>query len=323
MDIYQRELRLERGRIDLETGEFPLTLFTNGEASDGHIIHIRGLEVDDQLPMFVNHWADPTERMGGLREPHKVGKTNTLGGASLKMKGVIDMQGESLAADVRRDVAQGISVGDITGMSGRWDPIEATPRNALKESHYAYSKIEGGWDTPMFFVKAKVLEGSIVGVPADSAALVGRSKDTGRPEHVRQFYDTLINGTPLSRERAMAALYENAAAIDDLEEIETIEGPFYVPKDVARVWGVSIEEEDLSGERELASAANEIAEPVTVDVTEPERAPVEVPVRAAPTVGVTLTEKQIRECMEYQERNDALVLRAAKRILTDRWGLVS
>ncbi|GAG31743.1 unnamed protein product, partial [marine sediment metagenome] len=49
---FERAFLLQRGVIDLATGRFPVTLFTNGEASDGHIIDIRGHEAPDHLPMF-------------------------------------------------------------------------------------------------------------------------------------------------------------------------------------------------------------------------------------------------------------------------------
>ena len=313
-----RSFLLERGRINLDTGRFPLTLFTNGEASDGHIIDIRGLEVAERVPMFVNHDADPTRRMGRLEDPKKPGKTTQLGRASLKMQGVIDMEGDSHNADVRRDVAHGIHVGDITAMSGRWDPIEAIPRASLPESHYAHSQIEGGWDTPMFFKRATVLEGSVVGVPADSAALIGRSQDLQKPEHVRQFYDVLVHGDPLSREEALKAMHLDAAEIPKLEEIETVDGLFFVPRDVAAKWqrrtfpvGMLIAgddedelDDDYNESREAVDASSEPATEAAVDApsaAEPETEAVDAPVERIPVPmpGMGFSEESLQELEAY------------------------
>lgn len=193
----ERALTLERGRIDLETGEFPLIAVTNGEASDGHILHLPGMEVADRTPMFVNHFADPTMRMGGLHSPKVSGKVTQLGKARLHMTGVIDMKGDSILADIRRDVAQGVHVGDITAMSVRWDEIEPpVARASLAKNHYAHSEAGAdAWNTPMFFESSRMLETSIVGVGADAAAIIGRSQDTGRPQHVRDFWRVLIEET--------------------------------------------------------------------------------------------------------------------------------
>jgi hypothetical protein len=248
----ERAFLLQRGVIDVASGRFPVTLFTNGEASDGHIIDVRGLSVPDRVPMFFNHDADPTRRAGGLVEPHKVGKSTRLGGASLKMVGVLDVEGDSASADIRRDVAQGIAVGDITAMSGRWDPVgDPTPRAALPKSHYAYSNVSGGFQTPMFFPEATVLEGSIVGVGADAAALIGRAQDTGRPQHVRDFYAELTAGETDPEVLSLTSRLEEVEAA--LQE---------------RIDAQEIEEE----EKELAGVQ-------AVDVTTPEEA---APERAEP-----------------------------------------
>ena len=260
----ERAFLLQRGVIDVASGRFPVTLFTNGEASDGHIIDVRGLSVPDRVPMFFNHDADPTRRAGGLVEPHKVGKSTRLGGASLKMVGVLDVEGDSASADIRRDVAQGIAVGDITAMSGRWDPVgDPTPRAALPKSHYAYSNVSGGFQTPMFFPEATVLEGSIVGVGADAAALIGRAQDTGRPQHVRDFYAEL---TATETDPGMLTLQER---------VEELEG--------ALMQRLEVEQEQK--ELALSKAAiqireqEELAGVQAVDVTTPEEA---APERAEP-----------------------------------------
>ncbi len=327
----ERSFLLQRGVIDMETGEFPLTLFTNGPASDSHIIHIAGLEVDDPLPMFVNHDADPTRQMGQLNSPHKVGKSTRLGGASLKMTGRLRMTGDGHAADIRRDVADGIHVGDISAMSGRWDPITAVPRASLKESHYAFSKIEGGWETPMFFEAARVLEGSIVGVPADSAAMIGRSRDLQKPEHVREFYDVLVHGDTLSRERVLEALHDTGSELDGWEEIECGDGKVMVPTEVARVWGQSVDpagdvfdaEQAVRDYIDIQTSSQSVDETEEEDPNKPET--VDVQARSE-TPELTVSDGITPELAEWMKQDDAtrnVERRAwtAKR-LAERLGLI-
>ena len=243
----QRDFSLQRGVIDLDTGQFPVTLFTNGDAADGHIIHVAGLVTEKRVPMFVNHAADPTTQMGSLFNPHKVGKSTRLGGARMTFDARINMDGDGASADIRRDVANMIANGDITGMSGRWDAIgEPVPRATLAKTHYAFSEASKDSFSPgLFFETARVKEGSIVGLGSDQAALIGRSQDTKRPEHVRAFYRTLVEGDALTREEALRCLLEQASAIDGLVQVETESGPFFVPKEIERVWGESLEEDEF------------------------------------------------------------------------------
>jgi hypothetical protein len=254
--------------IDLETGRFPVTLFTNGEASDGHIIDVRGLQVPDRVPMFVNHDADPTRRMGGLVDGKKVGKSTRLGGASLKMVGVLDVAGDSASADIRRDVAQGISVGDITAMSGRWDPVgDPTPRAALPKSHYAFSNVSGGFSTPMFFPEATVLEGSIVGVGADAAALIGRAQDTARPQHVRDFYAELTAGETDPEVLSLTCRVEELeATLQERLDIEQEQKELALSKALIQIR----EQEELAGVQAVDVTTPEEAEPVRSEPRLPE-----------------------------------------------------
>lgn len=242
MSDLKRAMTIERGSIDMKTGEFPVTLFTNGEASDGHIIDVSGMRVADKIPMYVNHNADPTKRAGSLYAPSKVmppgGSSDSLGDSSIQMVARIDVEGDSSAADIRRDLAHGISVGDITAMSGRWDGVDSTPRSALDESHYAFAARSSN-PNGVFFKEAIALEGSIVGIGADKSALIGRSMDDAKPEHVREFYRSLVDGYDEETNEAadisgiLAAYAAQGRSIGFLEEIQTDLGPFYVPQSVA------------------------------------------------------------------------------------------
>jgi hypothetical protein len=250
----ERDFRIEPSDDVVKTGQFPAVLFTNGEASDGHIVDIRGLEVDDRVPLFRNHDADPATQLGSLVNPRKTGKTTRLGGASLRMDGMLALDGDGENADIRRDVALLISRGDITGMSGRWDVLgDPKARASLDKNHYAYKKDLGGFHTPMFFERARVLEGSIVGIGADSAALIGRSGDTSLPAHVRDFYRGLVGGEPVALEEPE----------EEFEDVTTISGHvFQVPADLARYI------DELETEREeYALRDEEEIETEAVDVT--------------------------------------------------------
>lgn len=246
-----RTFRLSRGVINMETGIFPATLATNGEASDGHILDIRTLRVEDEMPMFANHDADPLTQLGIWQNPRKSGKSTRLGGAALKMDGRIHMDGDGVLGDIRRDVAQRIEVGDIKSMSIRWgSDAKATPRASLKSSHFAFSKVEGGWETPMFFENAPTMEASIVGLGSDKGAIAGRAMNLKVSEPVREFYRMLLltgrayEDVGLDEEETELEDEIRSQEIgDDWEEIQTSEGVcLFVPRDVAGVWGQSTDE---------------------------------------------------------------------------------
>jgi len=176
--MYQRITAIERGNIDLKTGEFPATLFTDGEASDGHILDIAGAVIPERMPMFANHEADPTMQLGSI-----IKATRTA--HAIKVTGHIEMEGEGAVADIRRDVALMMSRGHVSRMSGKWDAdASATKRRSdLPREHYAHTK-DGG----LYFGRWNALEGSIVGLGADPQAVVGRAADVELPDHVRSFW---------------------------------------------------------------------------------------------------------------------------------------
>jgi hypothetical protein len=305
----ERAFLLQRGVIDLESGRFPVTLFTNGEASDGHIIDVRGLQVPDRVPMFFNHDADPTRRAGGLVDPKKVGKSTQLGRASLKMVAVLDVAGDSAAADIRRDVAQGISVGDITAMSGRWDPVgDPTPRAALPKSHYAFSNVSGGFSTPMFFPEATVLEGSIVGVGADAAALIGRAMDAGRPQHVRDFYAELTAGETDPEVLSLTC------------RVEELEAALQVEHERSQI---VLERQQLEEERaEIEEEQEELAGVQAVDVTTPEEPEPERSEPKLPEMSDGLRPEFVERMRRYIDESPKRVARRASQIAYEKMGFI-
>ena len=70
------ERTIDQGTIDLETGEFPLVLATQGEATDGNVLNIRGASIPDSIPLQVNHQNSPLQTIGsvfGIRKGTKQG----------------------------------------------------------------------------------------------------------------------------------------------------------------------------------------------------------------------------------------------------------
>ena len=190
--MYGRFVELERGApIDLKTGRFAFTLFTDGEASDGHIINIAGMKLPRQMPLFVNHWSAADAQLGSIvdtvAEDHRT-----------RHVGVVELGGDGQLADVRRDMAFMLSQGHLRSMSGRWDahPKDVKRRTELPEDHFAFvPETERGprrWG--LYFAKSRALEGSVVGLGADPAALVGRSQDGALPTHVRDFWTEFAHG---------------------------------------------------------------------------------------------------------------------------------
>ena len=226
--MYQRIAPLDRGVINMETGEFPATLFTDGEASDGHILDIAGAEIPERMPMFVNHDADPTMQLGSI-----IKATRTA--HAIKVVGHIEMEGDSALGDIRRDVALMMSRGHVSQMSGKWDADQgATKRRSdLPREHFAYAKAGG-----MYFGRWAAMEGSIVGLGADPKAVVGRASDVELPEHVRAFWRAFHaeqenTGLDASLAEAMARLHESGELVALLPQslIEQLRAP--APETVA------------------------------------------------------------------------------------------
>lgn len=187
---FKRTLELDRATVDAETGEFPVTLFTDGEASDGHILDMAGGRLAPQMPLYANHFADPTYTLGSLTEPKREAHR-------IRYTAQIDLGApEGAMADVRRDVLYMIARGHVRSMSGRWDadPKDVTPRAALPATHPAFvdaAKEAGRKRYGLFFRKWTALEGSVVGLGADPKALIGRALEAETPAAARDFWREL------------------------------------------------------------------------------------------------------------------------------------
>jgi len=165
----ERILEIEgRGKEDGSRFEFPMTLATDGEASDGHILSIEGAKIPDRMPLLVSHMNEPTLQLGSVVGAEKEDRR-------IRATGVIELEGD--LAERRRDLAHMIERGHVRAVSVRWDGIKATPRRELDPKHPAHVK-EGETDFRkrfgLYFDQWHALEGSVVSVGADPKALIGR-----------------------------------------------------------------------------------------------------------------------------------------------------
>lgn len=167
-----RSFSIDRAKVNAETGEFRAVVFTDGEASDGHILSIEGAQVPERMPLFADHHASVRTQLGSLypleRTAHQI-----------VMRGEIFLGGEGPELEIRRDILAKMAAGHVSQMSGRWDYDEedAVRRSELPEDHAAYvspKKAKKDWRYRWghFFKRWRAQEGSLVGLGADPAASV-------------------------------------------------------------------------------------------------------------------------------------------------------
>lgn len=173
---YSRILEIERGALDLETGSFPMVLATEGEASDGHILSIKGGSVPERMPLLFGHRSEP--QIPSLGSVTGGSKGSKGGVAVLRATGTINLNGDDPLAATRRGIAQLVADGDLHAVSIRWDGTKATRRTQLPKSHKFHvsesDETEARWG--MLFEEWNAREGSIVAIGADPAALIGRAQ---------------------------------------------------------------------------------------------------------------------------------------------------
>ena len=175
---YQRTLEIERGDVDSESGTFRAALFTDGEATDGHILNIDGGLMPERIPLFVNHQAAPRTQLGSIVPD---GRTEH----ALMVRGEILTTGEGAEAEIRRDILAKIQAGHVSRMSGRWDaePEATRPRTSLPADHFAHipETAKGPKRHGSFFSEWRAMEGSIVGLNADPAATMRWAAEASSP----------------------------------------------------------------------------------------------------------------------------------------------
>lgn len=175
---YQRTapIRTRQG----EAGFIEGTLATNGEASDGHILEVAGIEVPDgTVPLLFGHDAHSgRNNLGSWTGFQVMGakqRARQLGDAQLHGAAQIELGGSGSQAEFRQDVHHMIESGHINAFSVRWDPVgEPVYRSSLPKDHYAYRDEGGG----LYFEQSRILEGSVVTIGADQSAVVARALES-------------------------------------------------------------------------------------------------------------------------------------------------
>ena len=176
------------------TGEMSGVLATAGEASDGHILSIPGGECREGIPLCFGHDSFSEAGVIGSWTSFRTEENQITGTAQIEMDGV------GALAESRQDLAHRISRGHLNGLSVRWEPIDAPiSRMELDASHPAHvAKDERNFTkrTGLFFPKWRALEGSVVPIGADKAALIaGIRSDTG---YVRDYWTEAFKTMDLS-----------------------------------------------------------------------------------------------------------------------------
>ena len=210
MTQHTRIFSVERSTVDPEAGTFEAVLFTDGEASDGHILSIKGGKIPERMPLFVNHAADPTTQLGSL---YYAGK----GDHEVRVRGEIMLDGEGAPLEVRRDLLAKMAAGHVSRMSGRWDADDkdAKRRVNLPSDHPAFvdekKETESRKRWGYYFEKWQAMEGSVVGLGADPQAVMRWARDEDSPECVRDFWKAQVPDA--QRQGLLATLSTNVREI--------------------------------------------------------------------------------------------------------------
>jgi len=218
------EMAIERAE-DAADGEFTAILATSGEASDGHILSVKGMRVAPKLPLLFNHKSEAmVPALGTVRKPVK---SVEKGLEVLRVTPKISMDGDGVLADIRRGVFQLVKDGALPSMSVRWEG-KGKRRIELKPDHPAFvdsDKLDSDDFEKrfgLFFANPRALEGSVVALGADPKALVGRAQ-VSDSEGERVFFNALArsmesnNGGSAKVAEAFAAL---TSAVQSLRELE-------------------------------------------------------------------------------------------------------
>ena len=214
-----RECRID-ARIDTDSGEFDMVMATEGEASDGHIISIAGLDFPDSIPLQLDHSRSVLANLGTVS---RMRRDRVDGVPALRGVGQIRLTGEGEALEARRDLVDAISSGHVRGTSLTWDSVRHRERRDLPKDHPArvgpkesdFKKKYG-----LFFEKSRTIEQSIVGIPADREALIGRSSEA-TAEISRSMWDGMIeriDGTESRESEIIRALEESVERLEAARE---------------------------------------------------------------------------------------------------------
>ena len=168
--------------VNPDAGTFSMTLVTEGETADGHIVSIEGASLPPAIPLLVSHINDPKQAVGSIVRMRKHLNESP---PRISAVGEVELEGEGTAAEIRRDLMHMISKGHIhaVSMSGAAERGGVIPRADLSREHpYHVDLSREPFASPrrrgFYFKNWKASEGSIVAVGADPRALIGRADAT-------------------------------------------------------------------------------------------------------------------------------------------------
>lgn len=271
MTQHTRIFSVDRSSVDAESGTFEATLFTDGEASDGHILNIKGGKIPKRMPLFVNHTADPTTQLGSL---YPVGKTDH----EVRVRGEIMLDGDGAPLEVRRDLLAKMAAGHVSRMSGRWDAADkdVQRRVNLPADHFAHvdeKKADSRQLWGLYFDKWEAMEGSVVGLGADPQAVMRWARDEESPECVREFWKAQVPGAQLQGVLASLQAYIReaiSAGVDPEQVADLLRNPQQPEPEQEPVEAAPVEPERAEPEPEptpsevAEAAAGEVASIATV-----------------------------------------------------------
>ena len=240
--MYERTSTIERkdGKPVSKTGQVSGILATSGEASDGHILNVNGGKLKRGSPLLFNH--DALDGNLGSWVDFEASEDVVRGTAQIELDGI----GEKAAW--RNDVAFMVDQGHIPGFSIRWKETKAPTRRVdLAKDHPAYVDPERETDFAklygLYFDRWQMLEGSIVTLPSDQGALIGRMRDSKAParSHWTRVLDRMAGVDVLNREdepepEEIQRLFDslNQFEVTELEPVQLEDGrTFFLPDELA------------------------------------------------------------------------------------------
>ena len=221
---YERTCKIERAEDGAPAGQISGVLTTDGEASDGHILNMSGVKLPERAPLLFGHDDfTGTGNLGSWTGFHKFGTGKKLGDQGIRGTAEIELDGTGPQQQWREDIAMMVDKGHIDAFSVRWDEIgDPVARVNLPSDHPAFvdfKKATGRQRWGLFFDKWRLLEGSVVTLGADPAALVGRMQ--AAQGEVRGYWRKVINH----------ALEERHEPANGLVAISTGAGMIYVERE--------------------------------------------------------------------------------------------
>jgi hypothetical protein len=345
MSKHQRTARIEGVGED---GTFHMTLATEGEASDGHILSIKGGQIPERMPLLTSHWNDPLGQLGSITNPQKMLKDSP---PRLRAIGQIEMNGPK--SDVRRDLAYMIAKGHVNAVSVRWDEIpgKSIRRVNLPSDHpyYVDSEATGPERWGMFFEEWIAREGSIVALGADMGAVIGRADET--EGEVQEFWRAMAQdaeeqdnaakaaatlaalrvdaGACLKAGATMADLFNAVSTTDASELADSFRTVTIGEHTILLPTSIADQLEDERDDRELErTEAEPVPEPD--QAPEPEKAPVAPADQPAPThrdlsdVRITFDPDVFADILAQKTNEyEARVLHLVQALLDQRMGKVT